>query len=118
MVFFLCLPPQTVHSITLLLNLLACLAWFTVDNSRGVDFGLSILWLILFTPCAFLCWYRPIYKAFRQVLGVSFCISWWEELWVYLFPSCIARRIFPALCIISQTQTTVSLNILDLSDRT
>ncbi|KAF2975942.1 hypothetical protein EK904_011075 [Melospiza melodia maxima] len=59
------------HSITLLLNLLACLAWFTVDNSRGVDFGLSILWLILFTPCAFLCWYRPIYKAFRQVLGWS-----------------------------------------------
>ncbi|NXS05218.1 SCAM2 protein, partial [Oxylabes madagascariensis] len=57
------------HSITLLLNLLACLAWFSVDNNRGVDFGLSILWLILFTPCAFLCWYRPIYKAFRQVLG-------------------------------------------------
>ncbi|RMB94558.1 hypothetical protein DUI87_29370 [Hirundo rustica rustica] len=32
------------HSITLLLNLLACLAWFSADNSRGVDFGLSILW--------------------------------------------------------------------------
>ncbi|KAF4791642.1 Secretory carrier-associated membrane protein 2 [Turdus rufiventris] len=32
------------HSITLLLNLLACLAWFTVEGSRGVDFGLSILW--------------------------------------------------------------------------
>ncbi|NXY37581.1 SCAM2 protein, partial [Pomatorhinus ruficollis] len=57
------------HSITLFLNLLACLAWFSVNNDRGVDFGLSILWLILFTPCAFLCWYRPIYKAFRQVLG-------------------------------------------------
>ncbi|NXY82313.1 SCAM2 protein, partial [Alcedo cyanopectus] len=55
-----------VHSITLLLNLLACLAWFTVQPERGVDFGLSILWFILFTPCAFLCWYRPIYKAFRQ----------------------------------------------------
>ncbi|XP_054692998.1 secretory carrier-associated membrane protein 2 isoform X2 [Grus americana] len=52
------------HSITLLLNLLACLAWFTVQTERGVDFGLSILWFILFTPCAFLCWYRPIYKAF------------------------------------------------------
>uniref|UniRef100_A0A8C0VPJ1 Secretory carrier-associated membrane protein n=1 Tax=Cyanistes caeruleus TaxID=156563 RepID=A0A8C0VPJ1_CYACU len=59
------------HSITLLLNLLACLAWFTVDKSRGVDFGLSILWLILFTPCAFLCWYRPIYKAFRQQLSLG-----------------------------------------------
>ncbi|NWY71044.1 SCAM2 protein, partial [Erithacus rubecula] len=66
------------HSITLLLNLLACLAWFTADTSRGVDFGLSILWLILFTPCAFLCWYRPIYKAFRQVL-VCFCFFFFFE---------------------------------------
>ena len=59
-----CLPP-TVHSLTLFLNLLACLAWFLVDSSKGVDFGLSILWFVIFTPCAFLCWYRPIYKAFR-----------------------------------------------------
>ncbi|NXS94060.1 SCAM2 protein, partial [Jacana jacana] len=63
-----------VHSITLLLNLLACLAWFTVDTQRGVDFGLSILWFVLFTPCAFLCWYRPIYKAFRQVPSFSFFV--------------------------------------------
>ncbi|XP_023608897.1 secretory carrier-associated membrane protein 2 isoform X6 [Myotis lucifugus] len=57
-------PPSTVHSVTLFLNLLACLAWFLVDSSKGVDFGLSILWFVIFTPCAFLCWYRPIYKAF------------------------------------------------------
>lgn len=54
-----------VHSVTLFLNLLACLAWFSGDSSKGVDFGLSILWFLIFTPCAFLCWYRPIYKAFR-----------------------------------------------------
>ncbi|XP_062819529.1 secretory carrier-associated membrane protein 2 isoform X1 [Anolis carolinensis] len=62
------------HSITLLLNLLACLAWFTVKTDRGVDFGLSILWFILFTPCAFLCWYRPIYKAFRSDSSFSFFV--------------------------------------------
>lgn len=60
-----CLCPSAVHSVTLFLNLLACLAWFLVDSSKGVDFGLSILWFVIFTPCAFLCWYRPIYKAFR-----------------------------------------------------
>lgn len=59
------LSPFPVHSVTLFLNLLACLAWFLVDNTKGVDFGLSILWFVMFTPCAFLCWYRPIYKAFR-----------------------------------------------------
>ncbi|XP_037766740.1 secretory carrier-associated membrane protein 2 isoform X1 [Chelonia mydas] len=62
------------HSVTLLLNLLACLAWFTIHSYRGVDFGLSILWFILFTPCAFLCWYRPIYKAFRSDSSFSFFV--------------------------------------------
>ncbi|XP_019523530.1 PREDICTED: secretory carrier-associated membrane protein 2 isoform X2 [Hipposideros armiger] len=62
------------HSVTLFLNLLACLAWFLVDSSKGVDFGLSILWFVIFTPCAFLCWYRPIYKAFRSDNSFSFFV--------------------------------------------
>jgi len=62
------------HSVTLFLNLLACLAWFLVDSTKGVDFGLSILWFIIFTPCAFLCWYRPIYKAFRSDNSFSFFV--------------------------------------------
>lgn len=53
------------HTGTLLANLIACLSWFAVDGNRGVDFGLSILWLLLFTPCSFVCWYRPLYAAFR-----------------------------------------------------
>lgn len=60
------------HSVTLFLNLLACLAYFTVYPQNGVDFGLSILWFILFTPGAFLCWYRPVYKAFRSDSSFSF----------------------------------------------
>lgn len=55
----------TVNCMTLFLNLLACLAFFIKDASQGLSFGLSILWLILFSPCSFLCWYRPIYKAFK-----------------------------------------------------
>ncbi|KAM4573616.1 secretory carrier-associated membrane protein 2 [Odontesthes bonariensis] len=60
------------NCVTLFLNLLACLAYFTTDASYGVDFGLSILWLILFTPCSFLCWYRPVYKAFKTDSSFSF----------------------------------------------
>uniref|UniRef100_A0A3B4U4J8 Secretory carrier-associated membrane protein n=1 Tax=Seriola dumerili TaxID=41447 RepID=A0A3B4U4J8_SERDU len=52
------------HTGTLLANMVGCLAWFCVDATRGVDFGLSILWLMLFTPCSFVCWYRPLYAAF------------------------------------------------------
>lgn len=54
-----------VHAGTLLANLVGCMAWFFVDVSRGVDFGLSILWFMLFTPCSYVCWYRPLYGAFR-----------------------------------------------------
>ncbi|XP_043536306.1 secretory carrier-associated membrane protein 2 [Chiloscyllium plagiosum] len=60
------------HAVTLFLNLLACLAEFIVDAKFGVDFGLAILWFLLFTPCAFLCWYRPIYKAFRSDSSFNF----------------------------------------------
>ncbi|XP_076995471.1 secretory carrier-associated membrane protein 1 isoform X5 [Tamandua tetradactyla] len=52
------------HAVTLFLNIFGCLAWFCVDPTRGVDFGLSILWFLLFTPCSFVCWYRPLYGAF------------------------------------------------------
>ncbi|KAI5087306.1 secretory carrier-associated membrane protein 3 isoform X2 [Silurus meridionalis] len=51
---------------TLAFNFLSCLALFCVDTSNGVGFGLAILWLLLFTPCSFVCWYRPVYKAFRS----------------------------------------------------
>lgn len=30
-------------------------------------FGLSIVYLVVFTPFAYICWFRPIYKAFRFV---------------------------------------------------
>ncbi|NXX73963.1 SCAM2 protein, partial [Urocolius indicus] len=84
------------HSITLLLNLLACLAWFTAAMERGVDFGLSILWFVLFTPCAFLCWYRPIYKAFRQVLFLS-VISFSFFVFFFIFFCQIAIYVIQAV---------------------
>ncbi|ROI37109.1 Secretory carrier-associated membrane protein 2 [Anabarilius grahami] len=58
--------------VTLFLNVLACLAYFTTHAAAGMDFGLSILWFILFTPCSFLCWYRPVYKAFRSDSSFNF----------------------------------------------
>ncbi|XP_044029007.1 secretory carrier-associated membrane protein 1-like isoform X3 [Siniperca chuatsi] len=63
------------HTGTLLANMVGCLAWFCVDASRGVDFGLSIVWFMLFTPCSFVCWYRPLYGAFRSDSSFSGWIS-------------------------------------------
>ncbi|KAF5906090.1 secretory carrier-associated membrane protein 2-like isoform X1, partial [Clarias magur] len=60
------------HCTTLLLNLLACLIYFVVNTSHGVDFGLSIVWFVIFSPAAFMCWYRPVYKAFRSDSSFNF----------------------------------------------
>ncbi|KAM9294029.1 secretory carrier-associated membrane protein 3 [Gastrophryne carolinensis] len=59
---------------TLVLNFLACLVWFGVDGSQGAGFGMAILWLLLFTPCSFVCWYRPLYKAFRSDSSFNFFV--------------------------------------------
>lgn len=61
-------------TLALLLNFLACLASFCVETNNGAGFGLSILWIILFTPCSFVCWYRPMYKAFRSDSSFNFFI--------------------------------------------
>ncbi|KAJ8380399.1 hypothetical protein SKAU_G00011770 [Synaphobranchus kaupii] len=62
------------HTGTLFVNIFGCLAWFCVDTGRGVDFGLSMLWFMLFTPCSFVCWYRPLYGAFRSDSSFRFFV--------------------------------------------
>ncbi|KAL4617522.1 secretory carrier-associated membrane protein 1 [Arapaima gigas] len=59
---------------TLFVNIFGCLAWFCVDATRGVDFGLAMLWFMLFTPCSFVCWYRPLYGAFRSDSSFRFFV--------------------------------------------
>ncbi|XP_049638256.1 secretory carrier-associated membrane protein 3 [Suncus etruscus] len=61
-------------TLALLLNFLACLASFCVETNNGSGFGLSILWILLFTPCSFVCWYRPMYKAFRSDSSFNFFV--------------------------------------------
>lgn len=59
-----CVCVFAVNSITLVVNLVGCLAWL-IGGGGAVNLGLAILWLILFTPCSYVCWFRPIYKAFK-----------------------------------------------------
>ena len=59
------------YVIVMLDNVFAALAVFTQDNTAGSQFGLAILWFLLFAPCS-LCWYRPVYKAFRSDSSFNF----------------------------------------------
>uniref|UniRef100_A0A7N8YB64 Secretory carrier-associated membrane protein n=1 Tax=Mastacembelus armatus TaxID=205130 RepID=A0A7N8YB64_9TELE len=59
------------NSATLAVNLIGCFAW--MFGGGGVtNFGLAIIWLLMFTPCSYVCWFRPIYKAFRTDSSFNF----------------------------------------------
>ncbi|XP_074834641.1 secretory carrier-associated membrane protein 4 isoform X2 [Carettochelys insculpta] len=62
------------YCITLVVNLIGCLAWW-IGGGPGVNFGLAILWLVLFSPCSYICWFRPVYKAFRGWLAATMFFS-------------------------------------------
>ena len=59
------------YIVVLLDNVFAALSIFAINNQAGAQFGLAILWFLLFAPCS-LCWYRPIYKAFRSDSSFNF----------------------------------------------
>ncbi|XP_056020575.1 secretory carrier-associated membrane protein 1-like isoform X8 [Ostrea edulis] len=62
------------YTFVLFLNIWASMAYFIADSNGGATFGMSIVWFVLFTPCSFICWYRPLYKAFRSDSSFSFFV--------------------------------------------
>ena len=56
-----------VYVMALLANVVASLFYFIFGGGSIGIFFLAIIQTILFTPCSFLFWYRPLYKAFRYV---------------------------------------------------
>ena len=68
------------HTFSLFVNIFACLAVYIVckkdcatSSTTGSQFGLSILWFLLGSPLS-LCWYRPLYSAFKN--DSSFRFFW------------------------------------------
>lgn len=55
----------------LLNNFFVCLAMYITNENGGSQFGLALLWFVMFAPCS-LCWYRPVYKAFRNDSSFNF----------------------------------------------
>ncbi|KAL2090355.1 hypothetical protein ACEWY4_015043 [Coilia grayii] len=59
------------YAITLSVNIVSCIAWWA-GGGGATNFGLALLWLILFSPCSYTCWFRPLYKAFRADSSFNF----------------------------------------------
>lgn len=61
------------HGCVLILNVIG--GFILLLSGDGFStFGLGILYLILFTPFSFLCWFRPAYKAFKNDSSFNFMV--------------------------------------------
>lgn len=69
----------TVHGCVMVLNVIGGLA-LLFQFGDFTTFGVGLLYLVLFTPISFLCWYRPAYKAFRYLTNFTE-----KELLFYFF---------------------------------
>lgn len=61
------------HGCVLLLNVIGGFV-LLLSNGEFSTFGLGILYLILFTPFSFLCWFRPAYKAFKNDSSFNYMV--------------------------------------------
>ncbi|XP_012238157.1 secretory carrier-associated membrane protein 5A isoform X1 [Bombus impatiens] len=61
------------HGCILILNVIGGFILLLCTGAFST-FGLGILYLILFTPFSFLCWFRPAYKAFKNDSSFNFMV--------------------------------------------
>jgi len=57
----------------LLANLVGGIAKWAKDDEPGY-FSFSVVSLLLMTPLSYVCWFRPLYKAFRSDSSVNFMV--------------------------------------------
>lgn len=57
------------YVLALCINLIASLLYMLFAQGPIGIFFIAVVQLILFTPCSFLFWFRPVYKAFRFVFN-------------------------------------------------
>ena len=62
------------HTGLLLINMMVGVLYMFVGGDNGETFGLSLLYMGIFTPLSFVCWFRPAYKGFRDNSSLNFML--------------------------------------------
>uniref|UniRef100_A0A1I8JLS3 Secretory carrier-associated membrane protein n=1 Tax=Macrostomum lignano TaxID=282301 RepID=A0A1I8JLS3_9PLAT len=64
------------HVCLLLVNILGTLAYFigvqASKTNAGTVFGVSLIVCVAFVPASYVCWFRPLYKAFKNDSSFNF----------------------------------------------
>jgi secretory carrier-associated membrane protein len=90
------------HVGVFLFNVIAAIAYLIGSGGNataGSTFGLSIVFAALFIPASFVCWFRPLYKAFRSdssfyyffffiVFGAQIFVIFIQSLGINFFAGC------------------------------
>uniref|UniRef100_T1IWS0 Secretory carrier-associated membrane protein n=1 Tax=Strigamia maritima TaxID=126957 RepID=T1IWS0_STRMM len=77
------------HTCVMFLNVLGGLAIMIKVSGGGATFGLALFFFFLFTPASYLCWFRPIYKAFKSDSSFNFFVFFF----IFFF-QCITTGLF------------------------
>ncbi|XP_067131266.1 secretory carrier-associated membrane protein 1 isoform X1 [Centruroides vittatus] len=99
----------------LLLNVLGTMAILFVDGD-ATTFGFSLLAIFLFAPLSFVCWFRPLYKAFRSDSSFNFMVFFFVFFFQFIlaviyaigFPKVGSCGIFNSIAAMRQPPVTTS----------
>lgn len=73
------------HVTLLLANLVVALFYiFAGGDQAWATFGLALIYTFLFTPASFVCWFRPVYKAFRDDSSLYFMVFFFVFFFQFL----------------------------------
>ena len=64
--------------------LIGMLYLFAGGDGAGATFGLALVYWFLFTPASYMCWFRPVYKAFRDDSSMYFMVFFFTFFFQFL----------------------------------
>lgn len=71
MVFYL----WQLYCFALFFNFIGAIALMAVGAEKGAEtFGIALIYFVIFIPCSFVFWYRPVYQAFKNDSSFNFML--------------------------------------------